>query len=269
VQKFEPGVELVFLSLTPTLERAVETDPPVIYIRIDDDLELERDAVMSEAQLWESNVLRNLQLTSEARGLKFYVNPPRELVPKFLGDFRPDAIALGPEGGIIIEVKHRRSSASEKQLAAIAKKVSSQKGWEFRAIYLNPRADETPPIAMPSPDQLQAMFREIKALMKSRHPAAALVTAYAVLESLARLASSGDNGMLKAFSAAQAVQTLAEQGYIESETADNLREMAKLRNAVVHGDLSVTVPAQQVASLLRQLEAIASDIMSVASKQNA
>jgi crossover junction endodeoxyribonuclease RusA len=38
VQKFEPGVELVFLSLTPTLEQAIETDPPVIYVRIDDDL---------------------------------------------------------------------------------------------------------------------------------------------------------------------------------------------------------------------------------------
>jgi hypothetical protein len=38
VQKFEPGVESVFHSLTPTLEQAVETNPPVIYIRIDDDL---------------------------------------------------------------------------------------------------------------------------------------------------------------------------------------------------------------------------------------
>jgi hypothetical protein len=38
VQKFEPGVEPVFLSLTPMLGQAVETDPPVIYIGIDDDL---------------------------------------------------------------------------------------------------------------------------------------------------------------------------------------------------------------------------------------
>ncbi|MSP01337.1 MAG: RusA family crossover junction endodeoxyribonuclease [Acetobacteraceae bacterium] len=37
VQKFEPGVEVVFYSLTPTLEQATETEPPVIYIRIDDD----------------------------------------------------------------------------------------------------------------------------------------------------------------------------------------------------------------------------------------
>jgi crossover junction endodeoxyribonuclease RusA len=38
VQKFEPGSEAVFHSLTPALEQAVETDPPVVYIRIDDDL---------------------------------------------------------------------------------------------------------------------------------------------------------------------------------------------------------------------------------------
>ena len=38
VQKFEPGVESVFQSLTPALEQAAETEPPVIYIRIDDDL---------------------------------------------------------------------------------------------------------------------------------------------------------------------------------------------------------------------------------------
>jgi crossover junction endodeoxyribonuclease RusA len=38
VQKFEPGVESVFHSLTPTLERAAEAARPVIYIRIDDNL---------------------------------------------------------------------------------------------------------------------------------------------------------------------------------------------------------------------------------------
>jgi crossover junction endodeoxyribonuclease RusA len=38
VQKFEPGVEAIFRSLSPMLEEAIETDPPVVYIRIDDDL---------------------------------------------------------------------------------------------------------------------------------------------------------------------------------------------------------------------------------------
>jgi crossover junction endodeoxyribonuclease RusA len=38
VQKFEPGVEAIFHAPTPTLAQAIETEPPVIYIRLDDDL---------------------------------------------------------------------------------------------------------------------------------------------------------------------------------------------------------------------------------------
>jgi hypothetical protein len=221
--------------------------------------------MMSEAQLWESNVLRSLQQTSEARGLKFYIHPPREIVPEFLGDFRPDAMAIGPDGGIIIEVKLRRNAASERQLAAIARRVSDQKGWEFRAIYLNPPLDETPSITKPTPEQLQVTFKEIEALAKGGHPAAALVLGWAGLESLARLATANSDAKRSGgFSPIQAIQTLAEEGYIENEAADRLREMAKLRNAVVHGDFSVDVPTEQVEDLLSQLQAIASDIMSVA-----
>jgi uncharacterized protein YutE (UPF0331/DUF86 family) len=62
------------------------------------------------------------------------------------------------------------------------------------------------------------------------------------------------------YSPLQAIQTLAEGGYIENEAADYLRKMVKLRNAVVHGDLSVDVPASQVEGLLKQLRAIASTI---------
>jgi uncharacterized protein YutE (UPF0331/DUF86 family) len=113
------------------------------------------------------------------------------------------------------------------------------------------------------------MFRDIDALTKSQHLAAALVLACAVLESLARLASPGNAEMPKAFSAVQAVQTLAEQGYIENETAEELREMAKLRNAVIHSEVSVNVQAEQVASLFQHLQAIASNIMSVESEKNA
>ena len=214
---------------------------------------------MSETQLWESKFLRNMQQVSEARGLRFYINPPREIVPDFLGDFQPDAIALGPDGGIIFEVKNQRNPASERQFAAIARRISAQKGWELRMIYLNPPMDETPPIAKPTPEQLQDTFREIEALAKGGHSAAALVTAWAALESLARLASSyNEVERPTSLSPMQAVQRLAEEGYLEHEAANRLREMVKLRHAVVHGDLSVNVSTGQVESLLKELRAIAS-----------
>jgi uncharacterized protein YutE (UPF0331/DUF86 family) len=217
--------------------------------------------MISEPRLLESNALRNLRKLSEARGLKFYVNPPREIVPDFLGDYQPDAIALGPEGGMIIELKLRRGPASEKQLAAIASRVSGQKGWEFRAIYLNPPLDEMPPIEKPTPDQLQATFREIEELARTGHRAAAFVRAWAALESLARLASAnGEIRSTRGLPPIQVVQTLAEEGYVENEVADRLRQMVKLRNAVVHGDFTVDVPAERIEDLLKQLQAIASDI---------
>jgi uncharacterized protein YutE (UPF0331/DUF86 family) len=214
----------------------------------------------SEAALWQSSALRNLQRVSEARGLKFYVNPPRDVVPDFLGDFRPDAIARGPEGGIIIEVKLRRTPESDTRLAEIARRVSAQKGWEFRAIYITPPIDEIPSIAKPTQQQLQAAFDQIEALTNGGHHAAALLIAWAALESLARLASANSETGTRAFSPLQAIQMLAENGYLENEAADDLRRMVKLRNAVAHGDLSVDVQGGQVKSLLKQLRAIAADI---------
>jgi len=220
--------------------------------------------MISEARLVESNALRNLQKLSEARGLKFYINPPREIIPDFLGDFRPDAMALGPEGGIVIEVKFQRSPASEKHLAAIASRVSAQKGWEFRAIYLNPTLDEVPAIEKPTAEQLQATFGEIEKLTKAGHRVAAFVRAWAVLESLARLASSYDEARTAAsLSPIQVIQTLAEEGYVENEAADRLRQMVKLRNAVIHGDLSVDVPLEQLKDLLEQLQAIGSEVITM------
>jgi len=214
--------------------------------------------MMSEARLPESDILENLRQILEARGLKFYINPPRDIIPKFLGDFRPDAIALGPEGGVVVEVKRRRGSGAEQQLAEIARRVADQKGWEFRIIYLNPSTDEVPPIAKPSFEQIQATFTEIDALTKGGHYAAALLTAWAPNESRMRRGATP----------IQAVQTLAEEGYIESEPAERLREMARLRNAVVHGDFSVAVSAEQVEYLLKKLQVIASDIMNVTRELN-
>ncbi|RVU14770.1 RusA family crossover junction endodeoxyribonuclease [Methylobacterium oryzihabitans] len=38
VQKIEPGTVVQFASMTETLEEALGAEPPVVYIRVDDDL---------------------------------------------------------------------------------------------------------------------------------------------------------------------------------------------------------------------------------------
>jgi hypothetical protein len=225
---------------------------------------------MSDTSIWESNVLRNLRRAAEARGLNFYVNPSREVLPSFLGDYQPDAIAVGPEGGMIVEVKRRKNQQTDRQLSAIAQRISKEKGWEFRAVYLNPVTNETPPIAVPTQGQLQATLEEIDALIKTGHRPAALLTGWATLESLARLASvAGDGEKSGALSPIQAIQTLAEQGYLENDAADQLRGTLDLRNAVAHGDLSAIVPQEQVETMLGRLRALAADVLHVTTASSA
>lgn len=150
-------------------------------------------------------------------------------------------------------------SGRRRQLAEIARRVSAQKGWEFRAIYLNPSIDEAPAIAEPTPGQLQAAFGEVEALTDSGHRIAAFSIAWAALESIARLAnvmggSKATGGSL------QAIQTLAEAGYVANESAEYLRKTVKLRNAIVHGDLGVDISKGQVEALLKRLRAIAAKV---------
>lgn len=209
---------------------------------------------------WESSALQDLRRASEARGLTFYVKPPRKAVPDFLGNYQPDAIARGSDGGIIIQVKHRRGREGETQLAELSEKISRQKGWEFRVIYLNPAVDGTLPIKKPTWAQLHAALKESEALAAGGHHAAALVSAWAALEALARLASSGGEAGSSNASPLRAVQALAEEGFVENEVADRLRRLAKLRDAVVHGDLSAEVPADQVEMLVRDLRSTALEV---------
>jgi uncharacterized protein YutE (UPF0331/DUF86 family) len=85
---------------------------------------------------------------------------------------------------------------------------------------------------------------------------------------LARLASAHDRprGPLTPL---QAVQTLAEEGYLESEAAHDLRQLANRRNAAAHGDLSAVVSAEEIWSLVRRLRVIAAEVIRVASVPDA
>jgi len=127
-------------------------------------------------------------------------------------------------------------------------------------IYLNPSIDGALPIRRPTWPQLHAALGESEALATGGHHAAALVSTWAALEALARLASSGGEAGPSSASPLQAIQALAADGFVESEVADRLRGLARLRDAVVHGDFSADVAADQVEMLVRDLRTIASDM---------
>lgn len=217
-----------------------------------------------EASFWASNVLRNIKLSAEARGMTFLIDPPRNVIPAFLGDYRPDAIALGPDGGIVFEVKRGPEAGANRQLAEISERVSREKGWEFRAIYLTPPADRLPEIPVPTWHQLQRALREVEVLATGGHPRAALLAGWSVLEALAHLARAHSGSAApKSLSPLQAVQALAEEGYVEADVGARLRALVATRNAVAHGNLAVEVSQDQAESLLQDVRSIFSAIETV------
>lgn len=219
----------------------------------------------SEEASWASNVLRNIKLSAEAQGMKFFVDPPREVVPAFLGDFQPDAIAVGSNGGIVIEIKRgQNADANRQQLAEISERISREKGWEFRAIYLTSRSEQVNDIPIPTLHQLRLILGRVELLAKEGHQMGALLVGWSVLEALAHVARARD-GAESSYprSPLQAVQALAEEGYVDNDVASRLRGFAAIRNAVAHGDISVEVTQEQVEELLRDLRAIFSAIEAV------
>lgn len=223
-----------------------------------------------DAGTMESDTLRKLRLKYEGRGFTFHANPSRELVPPFLSEFRPAAIAVGPDGrrSIVIEIRDRPNPVEAATLRELPTKAREE-GWDLEVVF-GARPEDGPRIAMPTPEQIEARLNEIQDLVEAGQRVAALITGWAALESLARLARADlAEGRVGGLSPVQAVQVLAEEGYLENDDASELRDMAKLRDAVIHGDLSVDVPAERAETLLRHLRAIAADIARVASGEDA
>jgi uncharacterized protein YutE (UPF0331/DUF86 family) len=206
-------------------------------------------------------LLERLQKDAEKRGWKFYIQPPPQVIPEFLKGYRPDALAIGPDGGVAIEIMVGRREAQKESLAKIANLVEAQRGWEFRVFYVSPPLEDRPDLSAPTAGELASGIAEARALLESGHERAALVIAWSLLEAIARLVTPEDERTkARPLCPVQAVQTLAEMGYLEEADARRLRELTTLRNAVVHGALKTVVPANDVAQLIHDLEEITHDL---------
>lgn len=202
-------------------------------------------------------LMGRLQKDAEKRGWKFYIQPSPQVIPEFLKGYRPDALGVGPDGGVVIEIKARRHDAQRESLSKVANLVEAQKGWEFRAFYVSPPVEVRPDLSVPTVSELASGIAEARVLLESGHERAALVIAWSLLEAIARLVTpQGERTRARPLSPVQAVQTLAEMGYLEEVDARRLRELTNLRNAVVHGGLRTVVPANDVARLIHDLEEI-------------
>jgi len=200
----------------------------------------------------EGRVLALLRNRYEAEGFSFIEHPDRADLPAFMQGYQPDALALGKDKFIAIELKLRRDADLEKSLKAISERFRGQLRWEFRVVYGDEVEDQQ--IAAPTPEQIRVQLEEAENLLAQDHPRAALVLGWAAVEAIAR-SLSADFPASGSRTMRQAIELLEHLGRLRFREAQELRRLVPLRSKVVHGDFQTPITAAEVEPVLKAARA--------------
>ena len=218
---------------------------------------------MSFSPSLEASVLGLLAERYREDGYDFIVYPGKELLPKRLQKFSPDAIALRDNEKIIIEVKASTSAPSDYlgEYAEIARK----EGWQFQLISATDYPSDRQAHRISDFKRVRSYIDEIDELLQEGYYREAFVSYWFALEALTRLyqsRKSSENSM-SFLSPLKVVGTLELFGIIGMRDAKSLRHYVKMRNQIVHGDLSIRVTGNEAARIKSITYKVLSEIAEV------
>lgn len=189
----------------------------------------------------EQLALDRLRQTYEEEGYAFLPAPSPSLLPAFLRDlhYRPDAIAIKGDEGVVIEVKLKRSGMPSQRFTDLADKISAQKGWHFRLFYLPDDPQSVPP-SLPdaSPSAIRDQSLEAQQLWQAGHRRAALLLGWATLEAAIRttIRSLDRTVSTTLLTGRRALDAASTYGLLEPAQEQQLNRIMLTRNAIAHGD---------------------------------
>jgi len=200
----------------------------------------------------EEQVLQREIARLESEGYDVFVHPSAPLVPAFLGDYVPDAVATGKGKKIVLEVANAAKLGSEK-LKEVAARFAKQREWEFKVLLVTPTSSgDTLPIQ--SRQAIEDALDEVDRLQKLNALRSAFLLAWATFEAEGRASIEGkfDRPQIPT----RLVEVLSQEGFLTPTDADRVRGLANKRNRLIHGDLGVEITRddlQQLVDVLRQL----------------
>lgn len=182
-------------------------------------------------------------------GYQVIRSPMRSDLPAFMEGYIPDAIAIGKEPNIALEIKGRSGSDAERNLGRIRSLFHDRKDWVFQVYYF----DTLQPIVVNLPKKiLEDQANRVRHLATiDLQPA--FVMAWAVLEAVMR-----EHGLVDSstFGANKMVSILASEGYIKGAEVAKMLDLANLRNSIVHGQLDREPSADDMQQLMDLISAV-------------
>lgn len=191
-------------------------------------------------------------------GYDFIEQPNEEQIPDFLSNALPDAIAKKGSEGIVFEVllagKSEKNSATANFLA---REIPKHPGWKFELIVLDGSSvDDDANYDLGANDFKRELERVAK-LVEGGDYKLAVVAGWALLESLKRfLTSNSKDKSVKRYKPSVVVEALVSEGLINDEEGENLRNIAYIRNKLVHGFVNVVVQKKDALFLNSIIETL-------------
>ena len=196
----------------------------------------------------EADMLERLRAAYEQQGYVFVVQPTQEKLPSFLGSHQPDAIASKGDLNIVIEVKSRRTRASDILLSDLQNRIAPHKNWKLDVIFVSEKQESLTAIPAPHPELIRQGILEVEELLTTSHARVAFMLAWSLLEAAHNRVSEGEVSHSR--SPGQVIQSLAMRGFIGTAAERSLRSLSDLHNRIVHGDLGADVSSDNVEQVL-------------------
>jgi len=201
----------------------------------------------------EAEVVESLLPRYQAEGFDVYVNPSPSILPPFMQEYRPDAIALRKDKKIAIEVVGA-SGSSDQQVRTLQSLFADHSDWELRVFYASP-VTSSKSLDIASTAAISESIQRVIELERTGHPLPALVMAWAALEAIGRALLP--HQFQRPQTPARLVEVLGSEGYVTPEEADTLRLASAVRNAVVHGQLDSTIDQKVLEAFVSILQTLA------------
>jgi hypothetical protein len=198
----------------------------------------------------EADMLDSIASELRAEGFEVYLQPRRPPAPAFLGNYIPDAIALRDDKNLIVEVVRESPSASQR-LDKVRKLLEGQLRWDLRVYWVSQMKSQ---VSLPvvTKESIAASNNEVRSTATAGFHEPALLMGWATFEAAAR--ASMPDEFQRPQTPGRLVETLAREGYITPSDADLLRSLAAKRNKLIHGDLQVSVTAEEINQLTSVLD---------------
>jgi uncharacterized protein YutE (UPF0331/DUF86 family) len=201
----------------------------------------------------EADVLQALLPRLEEEGYAVYLHPSRPLVPPFLKEYAPDAIALRADKNLAIEIVLRQTPANKERVQRVAKLFEGQDKWELRVYWGSPTEPQNA-LQIQTPEAIKGRIAELRDLADKGHLEPALLLAWATFEALARATLAREFGRPQ--SPGRIVEILAREGHITPTEADRLRQLSDKRNKLIHGELEVRVSKEEILAFTGVLDTL-------------